>query len=119
MKKLSGHLVKLNTALFIIYTVILVGGALRFYSVWLGPGGDFFAGLMLWSFYVSLPQGDVDFATRFIGVPAIQYLLPIALSIAGIFLNRTRYLAIHLGLILVVVVSVAMVFSFDLDIVGV
>jgi hypothetical protein len=119
MKKLSGYIVKLNTVLLVIYAIILIGGGLRFYGVWLDPIGDFFAGLMLWSFYVSLPQGDVAFTARFIGFPAVQWLLPVALSVLGIILNRTRYLVIHLGLILVVIISIAIVFSFDLDITGV
>lgn len=107
---LSKRIAQVNIVLLIAYSIVFIGGFLRFYEIWISPVTDFLGSLMLFSFYLPPLVEDPGPLTQFMGAAALQWFLPIILAAFGIYLSRKKYLIVHLGLILLIAASLAIIF---------
>jgi hypothetical protein len=104
-EKISLQVACLNVVLLIVYLIVFVGAGLKLYSIWPNSVTGMLAFVMMWSFYLPPLVENPGPLTMFIGMPFFQWVLPIITSLVGMYLNRKKYLTVHLGLLIVIIAS--------------
>jgi hypothetical protein len=98
------YIAKINIVILVVYTIILVGVGLPFYFDYDFPASWVFERLLMWPFDVhAFLPASIDMLRLWGACLVLQWLLPLTTSIVGIILNRTKYLAVHIALIIVII----------------